>query len=73
MTTPALPYETLLAQISETFEQGQRQATQAVNTHMVETYWRVGQHIVSGVSNFCGASAKIRKGAEPPHQFKKES
>ncbi|MDR3327806.1 MAG: hypothetical protein LBT04_06760 [Prevotellaceae bacterium] len=36
-------YGYLVSQISETFVQGQRQAVLAVNTHLVETYWRVGQ------------------------------
>jgi hypothetical protein len=39
-------YRQLLEQISDTYRQGQIQAVQAVNTHLIETYWRVGQHIV---------------------------
>jgi predicted nuclease of restriction endonuclease-like (RecB) superfamily len=39
-------YRQLLEQISDTYTQGQIQAVQAVNTHLIETYWRVGQHIV---------------------------
>jgi predicted nuclease of restriction endonuclease-like (RecB) superfamily len=36
----------LLAQISDTYTQGRTRAVQAVNTHMTETYWQVGRHIV---------------------------
>jgi predicted nuclease of restriction endonuclease-like (RecB) superfamily len=39
-------YRQLLEQISDTYRQGQIQAVQAVNTHLIETYWRVGLHIV---------------------------
>ena len=39
-------YEGLVNQISETYANGQRQAAIAVNSHLVETYWKVGQYIV---------------------------
>ena len=39
-------YRNLLAQISDTYTQGRTRAVQAVNTHMTETYWQVGGHIV---------------------------
>jgi predicted nuclease of restriction endonuclease-like (RecB) superfamily len=39
-------YSALVRQISETFVQGQRGAVIAVNTHLVSTYWKVGQYIV---------------------------
>ncbi len=39
-------YQILVGQIAETYQQGQQRATIAVNTHLVETYWRIGQHIV---------------------------
>jgi predicted nuclease of restriction endonuclease-like (RecB) superfamily len=39
-------YKELVQQISETFRQGQRQAVIAVNSHLVDTYWKVGQYIV---------------------------
>jgi hypothetical protein len=39
-------YKELIQQISETFQQGQRQAVIAVNSHLVDTYWKVGQYIV---------------------------
>jgi predicted nuclease of restriction endonuclease-like (RecB) superfamily len=39
-------YRRLLKQISDTYVQGQVRAVQVVNTHLIETYWKVGQHIV---------------------------
>jgi predicted nuclease of restriction endonuclease-like (RecB) superfamily len=39
-------YQGLISQISETFKQGQRNATIAVNSHLVDTYWKIGQDIV---------------------------
>ena len=39
-------YRQLLEQISDTDRQGQIRAIQAVNAQLIETYWRVGQHIV---------------------------
>ena len=39
-------YRSLLQRISDTYAGGQRQATQAVNTHLLETYWQIGQYIV---------------------------
>ena len=39
-------YRQLLEQVSNTYWQGQIQAVQAVNAQLIETYWRVGQHIV---------------------------
>jgi predicted nuclease of restriction endonuclease-like (RecB) superfamily len=40
------PYEELLRQISDTYTDGQRRVAQAVNTHLLETYWQIGQYIV---------------------------
>lgn len=40
------PYQQLLRQISDTYTDGQRKAAQAVNTHLLETYWQIGQYIV---------------------------
>ena len=51
-TQPAAPpeadtaYLDLLGQISDTYTQGRIQAVQAVNTHITQTYWQVGQRIV---------------------------
>ena len=39
-------YKHLISQISETFVQGQQKAVQAINTYLVETYWKIGQYIV---------------------------
>jgi hypothetical protein len=39
-------YRHLLRQISDTYTQGQVRAVQAVSTHLIETYWQVGRHIV---------------------------
>jgi predicted nuclease of restriction endonuclease-like (RecB) superfamily len=39
-------YNALIAQISETFVAGQRQVVTAVNSHLIETYWKIGQYIV---------------------------
>ncbi len=39
-------YHSLLGQIAETYEQGQRKAIVAVNNALVETYWHIGRHIV---------------------------
>ena len=51
MNTPSLDkpdknYRNLLGQISETFANGRNKAIIAVNTNMVETYWKIGQYIV---------------------------
>lgn len=39
-------YQSLLKQIGDRYEQGQKQAVQAVNTAMVEAYWSIGRYIV---------------------------
>lgn len=39
-------YQDLLALISKTYTQGRVSAMQAVNGYLIETYWKVGQHIV---------------------------
>lgn len=39
-------YKNLVDQISHTFTQGQVRAVQAVNTQLLDTYWKVGRHIV---------------------------
>lgn len=40
---PNAAYEGLVNQISEAYVQGQRQAVIAVNSHLLDTYWKVGQ------------------------------
>jgi predicted nuclease of restriction endonuclease-like (RecB) superfamily len=39
-------YCQLVSQISDTFVLGQQKAVIAVNTHLVETYWKIGEYIV---------------------------
>ncbi|MEA3494423.1 MAG: PDDEXK nuclease domain-containing protein [Bacteroidota bacterium] len=39
-------YKGLVSHISEIYIQGQEKATIAVNTHLVDTYWKIGQYIV---------------------------
>lgn len=46
ISAPTSGYEGLLGQISATLLSGQRHAVQAVNVQLIETYWKVGQHIV---------------------------
>jgi len=45
-TPPAPAYQNLLEQISLTYTAGRTRAVQAVNVELIETYWRIGQHIV---------------------------
>jgi len=40
------PYQKLVERISHTYDQGRAQAFGAVNRQLIDTYWRVGQHIV---------------------------
>jgi predicted nuclease of restriction endonuclease-like (RecB) superfamily len=46
--TPFVPqeYQNLLSQISDIYAAGQARAAQSVNRELIETYWRIGQHIV---------------------------
>jgi predicted nuclease of restriction endonuclease-like (RecB) superfamily len=39
-------YESLIGQISATYQGGQASASRAVNVQLIQTYWRIGQHIV---------------------------
>lgn len=39
-------YDKLVSQISETYVSGKQKAITAVNQHITETYWKVGEHIV---------------------------
>lgn len=39
-------YQNLVSQISETYFNGYRRAVAAVNSNMIETYWKIGEHIV---------------------------
>ena len=49
--TPIIGYSDLLERISQTYAEGRIQAVQAVNIHLVETYWQVGRHIVEFEQN----------------------
>jgi predicted nuclease of restriction endonuclease-like (RecB) superfamily len=49
--TSTSDYQSLLEQISETYTKGRVLAVQAVNTHITETYWQVGRHIVEFEQN----------------------
>ena len=46
MKNQEMVYQGLVQQISETYSQGLRQAVLAVHSHLVDTYWKVGQYIV---------------------------
>ena len=39
-------YQQLIQRISETYADGQQNTIQAVNMHLLETYWQIGQYIV---------------------------
>ena len=39
-------YQNLVSQISETYSYGYNKAVAAVNSNMIETYWKIGEHIV---------------------------
>ncbi len=46
--TPFVPqeYQNLLSRISDIYAAGRVRATQSVNRELIETYWRIGEHIV---------------------------
>lgn len=58
--TPADQYDELLRRIGSTLETGRAQAIQAIHAHNLETYWRVGRHIVEFEQ---GGKAKAEYGA----------
>jgi predicted nuclease of restriction endonuclease-like (RecB) superfamily len=39
-------YQNMVSQISETYSMGHQKAVMAVNSNMVETYWKIGQYII---------------------------
>jgi len=39
-------YQNLVSQISETYSNGYQKTVAAVNSNMIETYWKIGEHIV---------------------------
>ncbi|MBS1783218.1 MAG: DUF1016 family protein [Bacteroidetes bacterium] len=46
-----IDYSNLLTQIAEIYKQGQHNATVAVNTALIETYWHIGKYIVEFEQN----------------------
>ena len=44
-------YSSLVSQISETYLQGKQNAVNAVNSELIITYWKVGEHIVEFEQN----------------------
>lgn len=44
-------YQTLVSSISTAFEQGRQLAVRAINTNLLETYWKIGQNIVEYEQN----------------------
>lgn len=44
-------YDNLVSQISETYLQGKRNAVNAVNSELINTYWKVGEQIVEFEQN----------------------
>lgn len=49
--TVAKHYDNLISQISETYLQGKQNAVNAINSELVNTYWKVGQHIIEFEQN----------------------
>lgn len=46
MSIESKNYTNLKDRISETFLQGQKKAVISVNSHLIETYWQIGQYII---------------------------
>ncbi len=47
----AKSYDNLVFQISQTYLTGKQNAVNAVNSELVSTYWKVGEHIVEFEQN----------------------
>lgn len=45
--TLGVNHENLLFQISDTYSSGRQKAVMAVNSSMVETYWKLGNRLLS--------------------------
>ena len=43
---PSNNYDFLIKKISETYNNGRKQASISVNSYLIETYWKIGQYIV---------------------------
>ncbi|MFA4853049.1 MAG: PDDEXK nuclease domain-containing protein [Bacteroidales bacterium] len=52
-------YYDLVQQISDVYVQGRQKAVLAINTYLIETYWKIGQYIVEFEQ---GGSAKAKYG-----------
>jgi len=59
----------LVSQISETFVEGQQKAVLAINSFLVETYWKIGQYIVEYEQ---GGSGKAEYGKRLLEQLSKD-
>jgi hypothetical protein len=62
-------YRQLVSQISDTFVFGQQKAVSAVNSYLVETYWKIGQYIVEYEQ---GGSGKADYGKKLLEQLSKD-
>lgn len=62
-------YSHLVKNISETYTNGKVKALNAVNTLLVETYWKIGQHIVEFEQ---GGNAKAEYGVQLLEQLSKD-
>jgi predicted nuclease of restriction endonuclease-like (RecB) superfamily len=54
-------YQSLVSQISETYSKGHQKAVMAVNSNMVDTYWKIGQYIIEFEQ---GGNLKAQYGAK---------
>jgi predicted nuclease of restriction endonuclease-like (RecB) superfamily len=54
-------YQNLVSQISETYSMGHQKAVLAVNSNMVDTYWKIGQYIIEFEQ---GGNLKAQYGAK---------
>jgi len=57
--TPNNNYQTLLSRISDTYTHGYQKTVMAINSNLVETYWKIGQYIVEFEQ---GGSSKAQYG-----------
>jgi hypothetical protein len=62
-------YRQLVSQISDAFVFGQQKAVSAVNSYLVETYWKIGQYIVEYEQ---GGSGKAEYGKRLLEQLSKD-
>jgi predicted nuclease of restriction endonuclease-like (RecB) superfamily len=62
-------YQQLVSQISETLVQGQQKVVLAANVYLIETYWKIGQHIVEYEQ---GGSGKAEYGKRLLEQLSKD-